>query len=244
MTTPPLSKGSRKVTCPRSRTSPPSPIQWAKLTMGFIKIFYTMLRTSTLLPKVVLILWFALSGIPACESLTVFDCANRNTTFLPVDLLEPMRCPDPVADFEDPIHVRAQILQTDTAFVVHAHQCMVTVTKVVNRCGFNSLSYSRHTPVWGQQVEFTPQDCRDAIKSGYFHIMGKTFPAKMGQITKEKYFSHGFLDLAGNCRKASFVTAGLTFHKSYERTSVEIKMWRIRGTADLSTGLVVFPNGI
>ena len=73
-----------------------------------------------------------------------------------IDLREPQACPDPERDYEPARDQRLQILQTDTERPVSATQCIVTISKEVTRCGFDSLTYGSRWTVWQQDYEITP----------------------------------------------------------------------------------------
>lgn len=181
---------------------------------------------------------------PEVRGLTVYDCNHADTTYEIIDLLEPEKCPDPVHDYEDPRAVTVQILQTDTSVPVSAYQCLLTISRKVTRCGFDSIEYGSQWTVYQDSLEITPSECRTAIDKGQIMIEGRPFRVRVGAPTTLRYYSYGGLDSAGNCKTASFMSANIWFSKSYELVVIAAEIKILRGVVDISTGLIRFSNGI
>jgi hypothetical protein len=192
----------------------------------------------------VIFFFFSISILTNTTGLRVYDCSHPLTSFRAIDLLEPQPCPDPQSDFMAPDTTKIQILQTDTAFPITAHQCKVIITREVVRCGFDSNHYGSEWPVWQHTIELTPQECRHAVTTHAVTIDDRTLKAEMGRTTTHHYFSHGSRDSNGFCKTADFTTAGTAYFKSYERTMVDITIRGLRGTADLTNGRIIFTNGL
>jgi len=173
------------------------------------------------------------------EAITVYDCGHDNATFEAIDLHEPAACPDPIRDYHPPYNATVQILQTDTELPILGYQCIITITREVTRCGFNSITYGHTTPVWEQAVEVTPEECRKAVEQGDLVIR-----VTVGERMDESYFSHGYVDREGNCQTASFESGGEQFEHSYEKTKLSALVRVARGTADIAEGTVTFTSGI
>lgn len=177
-------------------------------------------------------------------ALPVFDCGSNKTQFKVIDLLQPEPCPDPIRDYQRPESVIVQVLQTDTDLPVKGYRCRVTISKKVSRCGVTSLSYGHSWPVWKNNVELTPAECRMAVKEGIIPVDNKRYKIEVGTTKDIRFYSKGSRDDAGNCEYASFYSGGVQFHKSYEETVLEALVEPIHGTADLSTNTLKFPNGL
>ena len=187
----------------------------------------------------------ALMAITGGDTLTVYDCSHDATTFQTIDLLEPQRCPDPHHDYQEPIPRPLQVLQTDTAIPTLGYQCLVTISKQVTRCGYTSLNYGQQWPVWEKVVELTPSECRDAVENKKVKIEHKEYSIEIGTPHTFIFYSHGALDKDGNCENTDFMSGGVWFVGSYERTHLEIQLKALRAVVDLSTGIIRFPqNGI
>ena len=184
----------------------------------------------------------ALAGYSS--AMRVFDCNHPESTFRPIDLLEPQPCPDPIKDFSTPVITALQILQTDTKFPVHAHQCKIVISKEVTRCGLDSITYGSEWPVWEKTLELTPNECRSAIETGTVTVEKMVYAATPGAPTTNIFFSHGSRTSDGRCMTATFTTNGILYQRSYETTILNIQIAQIRGTVDLSSGLLVFANGL
>ena len=174
------------------------------------------------------------------ESLTDYTCNNPGAASRIIDLTEPAPCADPEQDYEQPQTRTFQVLQTDASIMVEGYQCQITLTKEVTRCGFNSLAYGSTWPAWEMEIEITPQECRDAIKTGRVEVRGHTFVAEIGRLTTSIYFSHGAVDNNGNCQVASFNSEGIYYTNSYERTVTKILITVLRGTTNLADGTRTF----
>lgn len=178
------------------------------------------------------------------EGLTVYDCQEDKLTFTTVDLIEPERCADPENDYEAPRHQTVQLLQTATEVPVLGYQCKVSITKEVTRCGFDSIQYGTQAPVWEKDIEVTPAECRQATSKHVLSVDNKVYEVDLGKTTVEQFYSHGWLAEDGSCTTTKFESGGMWFEKSYERTTMRIRVQVLRGTADGSTGKVVFANGL
>ena len=191
---------------------------------------------------------YALLTINACTHSTaaipVFDCEAQGTTFKTLDLNEAKDCPDPDTDYHPKENATVQLLQTDTDIPVHGFRCHVTVNKVVQRCGFNSLTYASNFPVWEQTMEMTPQECRNAISTKKLVIEGRTYDIELGTRFATNFYSQGGTDRSGHCYTADFTSGGNWYEESFERTELTIDIQAIRGTHDLATGMVTFTNGL
>ncbi len=183
-------------------------------------------------------------GVIGAAAITTYDCDHTGTTYEVLDLHEPRSCPDPERDFEEPETRNLHVLQTDSEVLVHGFQCQVTVTKEVTRCGFDSITYGHSWPVWEQNLELTPQECRNAVAASEITIEGRRYAVEKGVKKTESFFSRGHVDGEGNCKTADFVSGGLQFYDSYERTSLTILVRVIRGNYDMYSESVTFANGV
>ena len=178
------------------------------------------------------------------DGLPVFDCRSTDTKFRVVDLLEPKECPEPDRDYAEPKSTLIQVLQTDTNVPILGYQCKVTLSKEVTRCGFSSITYASQYPVWKQDYEIAPNQCREALTQKMLTVQNVNYRIEIGVQTHKSFIARGKLYPDGGCDTASFVAGGKEFYGAYERTEIEIYIRRIRGMADHSTGEVLFTNGL
>ena len=213
--------------------------------MRSIKVFHKLLSLSATMILNIYALCICISlESPGFHLLTVYDCSSPTAQFEAIDLNEPHHCPDPVHDYDEPQEVTVQILQTDTSYPVTGFRCDVVMSRQVTRCGYDSITYGTHWPVWEQAVEMTPEECRRAVKDKTIKIDGRMLQIDLGQPTQAQYFTQGHLSTDGECEYNSFTTNGIHFSKSYELTQVTVMVTEIRGTLDVSTGHVKFSNGL
>ena len=196
------------------------------------------------LVALLLCVYICANGPTPTSSLQTFDCQSEKATFQVIDLTEPAACPDPIRDFEPPVPLRVQILQTDTAVPVKAHQCRITMSKTVTRCGFTSISYGIRRAMWEKNYELTPRECENAVKYGELRVEGRNYEVPAGTKKTFVFYSHGSVDRKGNCKTSSFVTDGQLYTKSYEETILVIHLSELHGSYDLSSGTVSFRNGL
>ena len=74
-------------------------------------------------------------------SLVAYDCQHNRATHLALDTTSPAPCPDPKNDFDKPRVTDWQLVRTEGDYLLDSTRCQVFSTKLVTRCGFNSLSY-------------------------------------------------------------------------------------------------------
>lgn len=186
-----------------------------------------------------------LLALAITNGLTVFDCKHPMAKYWVLDLTGPAPCPDPTNDYRKPVKQQVQVITTNTAQPVQGYRCKVAVSKMVTRCGFDSITYGIQWPVWEQDYPITQRQCQDIIRRREFHMEGRVLTINLAQgKTDHRFYTHGNLDTDGYCTTESFTTAGTKFENSYEDTSIKIITEAIGGTRDASSGLVQFPNGI
>ena len=187
---------------------------------------------------------YAASLIPSAEAFIAYDCEHPDARYQKIDLREPAACPDPIKDYDAPENLTVHVLQTDNKGEIDGYQCRITTTKEVTRCGFNSITYGSQVPVWEQEYEITPRQCRAAIRTGKVSVHGITYTVEKGVQLKKSFYSHGNVEENGRCDVANFMTAGILFSSSYERTTVKIMIKVIRGVQDWTRQTVTFSNGV
>lgn len=179
------------------------------------------------------------------EALRAYNCQDK-PLYLPISLLHPQSCPDPVRDYHPEETIRAQILQAETNYPMTAYQCSVTISRRVTRCGHDSLTYATKTTVYKQALEVTPQACRDAVASREIVVEQQRIPVVIGKLTSEVWHSRGSVEaLSGACEvEASFQSGDHQVEKSYEETMADVMVKVVRGAYDVSSGVVTFTNGL
>jgi hypothetical protein len=121
---------------------------------------------------------------------------------------------------------------------------LVTYTKEVTRCGFDSITYGQSTPVWQRTKEITPRECRRAVKKGLITVDTRTFRVTVGDKFETSFYSRGGVADDGTCQVEDFRSGGVQFYNSYEQTRISVLVAAIRGMADTEAGTVIFNNGV
>lgn len=189
--------------------------------------------------------WLIILLAVTVKAWQAFDCEHPEAVFNAIDLTEPEHCPDPEHDYHEPQDVQVQVLQMDTNVPVVAHRCRITITKTVTRCGMDSIVYGGlQYPVWEENVPLLPAECRDAVRERRVKIEGREYPVIPGVPTSHKFTSQGSLEKNGHCEVNTFISGGVEFRRAHEETTIRIQVDRIRGGVDLSTGWVIFVNGL
>ena len=176
--------------------------------------------------------------------MTAYNCSHANTTFTTINLIEPEDCPDPEDDYEKVEKKRVELIQTDTAYPVTAHACQVTYSKRVSHCGFDHIAYAPHHIAFGKTLEFTPKECRKAVRTRQLEVFGQVYKIPLGSRHHVHYVSHGALWDNGYCDSAQFVSEGRQFTSSVEEVFLTLQLKLIRGTADSATGSLLLNNGL
>ena len=182
---------------------------------------------------------------PKVSSITAYDCLHEEALIDQLDLANTHTCPETVAEYANKDQVRVQIVQTDSDFPIEATNCKISITRVITRCGgIESYTYGTHTPVWEQDYELTPQECRNAILKEEVQVNSQKFKIEKQGVVTHTFYSHGNLGQDGTCTFGFFTRAGKAYERSYEETRITISMRTIQGIGDKSTGIVVFANGL
>ena len=192
--------------------------------------------------ETIVLIWVFTPG--RTEGLAAYDCEHRDVKMETIDLTQPEECPDPERDYEPRVLAHAQLLQTATDTPMTAFQCKVHRTKTVRRCGFNSIAYGGKTIAWQTAVPLEATECRKALTTGTLYVDGRRHQVQPGKVNRFVFFSHGNVDDQGNCETEDFVSEGLAFRKSYERTELLVDLQTIKGTRDASSGTAFFSNGL
>jgi len=178
------------------------------------------------------------------QALTVYDCEDDKVKFDLIDVTEPKPCPDPIKDYEPTQKINVQVIQTETTYPIEAHQCSVTRSLKVTKCGFNSLTYGSKWLSWMEQLPLTPKECRNMIENQEYPLDGILISVPIGsQVTKHS-FVYGRVDSNGNCVVADFTVGGALFRGHYMESFITIYTKVVRGMVDASTGWVTFTNGL
>jgi hypothetical protein len=185
-----------------------------------------------------------LGGPDAAGAVRVFDCEAPEAKYMAVDLTEPAPCPDAVKEFQPPVNTTVQIIQTEATRPILAYQCLVTISKEVTRCGFDSITYGSIYTVFDQVQMVTPEECRNAIQTGQIILGARAFKVVPGEATTETFFSHGHVADNGYCETATFISGGQAFTRAYEQTRVKSQLRTVRGTVHSADGEVIFSNGL
>jgi hypothetical protein len=167
----------------------------------------------------------------------VYDCSHDQLKTQTIDLTEPKNCKDLITDYHPARTTEIKIILTDGDTPVLAAQCIVRKTQEVTRCDYGSFKVAINQP-----VEVTPQECRDALLAGKISIQGQRMDFKIGVSKYHQYYSEGGRTTAGDCVITTFTRNGVTYQKSYEETTIQVLITRVRGLKLDNT--IQFPSGL
>ena len=194
--------------------------------------------------KTYLTLPFLLLIPPPSNPLSAFDCRDASSSFSSINLLDTAPCDDPETDFDPPLTASAQILEISDKYSIEGFACKIIRTEEVTRCGFTSITYGSETPIYNQRIIISPEECQLAASTGRIKLIDRTFAIKVNAPSYFRYYSHGSKSSDGTCTTATFVTNGIHYTKSYQLTSLEVSIKRIRGMANSLTNTITFTNGL
>jgi hypothetical protein len=160
----------------------------------------------------------------------VYDCYPDQLKTQTIDLTEPKNCKDQITDYHQVRTIEIKIILSYGDTPVLATQCIVRKTQEVTRCGgLLSFHYGSFKVAINQPVEVTPQECRDALLAGKISIQGQRMDFKIGVSNYHQYYSEGGRTAAGDCVITTFSRNGVTYQKSYEETTIQVLITRVRG---------------
>ena len=192
---------------------------------------------------IILMIPIILHEVGSAESFRVYDCSQDQLKTQTIDLTEPKNCKDPETDYHPAKSVEIKIIMTDGDTPVMATQCVVRKTQEVFRCGgLPSFHYGAFKVTIDQPVEVTPQECREALAAGRITVQGQNTDFQIGKSKYLTYYSEGGRARDGTCTITTFTRNGVTYYKSYEETTIQILITRVRGT---KLGKhIKFPSGL
>ena len=222
-------------------------------TRGQVVEFQSMDRAASLTERRVLQQGFAeldqerrhrLTRQKRRRSFTVYDVTHPHAEHRAIDLHAPQACDEIEPIHREPVVMDIQLLMLSSRIPVTAYNCLLTVTKEVSRCGFDSVNYGDHKTVNDEPVQLTPQQCRTAVDKGYLIFAGVKLNITVNSPLNYGYFSHGRLHDDHTCEVESFMSGGRHFDSSYEFTMLRLLVSTVKGWANPHTGRVVFSNQI
>lgn len=177
---------------------------------------------------------------------TAYDCEHNEASIVKVDGGDVAPCPTTSIDYLPPKKINMQVIQVDTRYPVKAYQCKATVTQIVTRCGFNSLTYGSETVVDGKLFALHQQTCNKAVETGKLRMNYKTFPIEVNSAGHYSFYSHGRVDPNGYCDVENFKNDfnHKYYEKSYEQTIIDFSLEVLTGILNLATGEVKFLDKI
>jgi hypothetical protein len=164
----------------------------------------------------------------------VYDCSHNQLKTQTID---------PATDYY-PVRMRQlKIIMTDGDRPIMATQCLVIKTQEVVRCGgLPSFHYGSAKIAINQPVEVTPQECRVALIAGKISVQGQQMDFTVGLSHFHRYYSEGGRALDETCAITTFTRKGVTYEKSYEETTIQVPISKVRGLKLDNT--IKFPNGL
>jgi len=124
---------------------------------------------------------------------------------------------------------------------------MVTITKMVVGCGYDSLTYAHHHPMWNRNVELTVPECARAVEYGKYKYDDREFSVNLKEDKTFTYFpgTQGVTP-DSKCPTVAehIVVDGVVYHEVYVEAHLSIRLRKVPGTLDTSTGVVSWSNGI
>jgi hypothetical protein len=191
-----------------------------------------------------MILFFILCFSPRSSSFPAYDCDHPSTEIRMYNLEQPAPCPDPKFDYDSPVKVQTQFLQATSKIPIRATRCLITVTRKATYCGFTSITYPGVYTAFEQQVEITPSECREIVRTKIFSLEQVTTPITIGSPNVVTYFSHGSGTSSGTCTTSSFVRNSVVYSYHYEETILKVWVKEIHGMYYIGINTIKFDNGI
>ena len=177
-------------------------------------------------------------------AMQAYDCTAPDVTRFALDLTEPSDCPTTTSDFLPRRQERMQIIKTKANLQVVTAHCMVTISKTVTSCGFDSLSYGQMQTAWEEPEQMESEECWEAAHTGKVAIFGRSFIVTPGVQYSDIFFSHGYVSATGHCGTASFTSGGTYYANAYEQVTMTILISKKTGTWDQDRGLISFDSDV
>ena len=181
---------------------------------------------------------------PTASTLAVFDCQHPNATVQVIDITEPGPCTDPATDYQDPADLDIQILQSESDFRTVAHQCAITVTTKICRCGHASANYGCFFDKWEQMLPVSLRTCQELLDNKPLVYEERTFSARPGRKTSHTFFSHGGTGDATCIYGSPRDLSGRVHKQAYEETILVISLFSFTAEVDAASGDIRFPSGL
>jgi hypothetical protein len=173
----------------------------------------------------------------------VYNCLHNQLKTQTINLTAPKDCRDPTTDYHPARTIEIRVILTDGDMPVMATQCLVRKTQEVTRWGGHpSFHYGSVKVAINQPVEVTPQECRDALIAGKISVQGQKMDFKIGASHYHQYYSEGGRTGSGDCIITTFTRIGVTYQKSYEETTIQVLITKVRGLKLDNT--IRFPSGL
>jgi hypothetical protein len=160
----------------------------------------------------------------------VYDCSQDQLKTQTIDLTAPKDCRDSTTDYHPARTTNIRVILTEGDMPVMATQCLVQKTQEVTRCGGHpSFHYGSFKVAINQPVEVPPQECRVALIAGKISVQGQKMDFKIGLSHYHQYYSEGGRTASGDCVITTFTRKGVTYQKSYEETTIQVLVTKVRG---------------
>ena len=177
----------------------------------------------------------------------VYDCDDRNTKFVAIDLTQTKSCPDPESDYDQAYQRNVLVMQVDTKTLVDVHICEAYYTKEVTRCGALHQTYGSDRPAIDERLMIGAEDCRNWAKTSIFslnteYLGGQSQHIRLqpgGMWTYYDYYSHGSRDIDGYCDWDNWSWRGVSYKKSYEKTMLRARLRKVKGVLNPETGSLI-----
>ena len=176
------------------------------------------------------------------RTFTVFDLEHQDAVSRPIDLHQPEDCEEVTLTHSPPKTQRMQILMVNHRVPISAYRCQVFVSRIITRCGFDSLSYGSIPAYTDRPYLLTPQACRKTIDQGYLVFERQKVEVTLNVPINHGFFSRGGLEHDHTCISSSFYRANRIWKNSYEFTVLKVHITRIQGKVHPSTNRVIFDN--
>ena len=185
------------------------------------------------------------------EGFEVCNCEPRSLQYVKIDLTDTESCNDPAKDYEKPYKAAVMVLQTDTRKAVTVHNCQVRFSKRVEICGRQHHSYGHRYVAREEQLRITAKECADMVRTKKYEPDGQQLgglPPKMelqlGLWARMDFYSHGALFHDGRCDWDSWTYKKRRFKKSYEETTVNVRIQEVTGLLNRATNKISLSNGL
>ena len=172
--------------------------------------------------------------LPGAIAFQAYDCSHPNTTFRTYSLLQVDDCPNPSTGYKPSTNVSLQVILTQTTQPIKVTQCLISISKEVTYCGFDSITYSSIWPVWEKTLSLPKSECEGIMARNYVEIEGHRISVEPERQINVDFISHGQAKPNGYCNWADtpFSSEGVIYNSHFQRVYARIKVSSVDAEVD------------